>query len=212
MRYPVILFDLDGTLIDTNELILESFVHTFEIHCPGRYTKKDVIPIMGEPLHDQMHHFDPNHVKEMVATYQRFNESEHDHYVHAFPHVQEVLQQLYHKGVIMGVVSNKRRKVVEMGLKLFQLDTLMQVVICAGEAEKNKPAPDMLFLALEKLRRSPKEALMVGDSRYDLIAAQNAEIDSAGVGWSLHIGDLKKHHPTYWMEDMRELAKIIGLT
>lgn len=211
MRYPVILFDLDGTLIDTNELIIKSFLHAFEVHCPNRYTVDDVIPLMGEPLRDQMRHFDPTQVDKMVETYRRFNESEHDRYVTEFPHVREFLGQLHQAGVLMGVVSNKRRKTVEMGLKLFQLDKLMQVVVCAGEASTTKPDPEMLFLALEKLQRKPEETLMVGDSRYDLIAAKRANIDSVGVAWSLHVEDLQRHEPTYWIEDIRELASIIGL-
>ncbi len=211
MRYPVVLFDLDGTLLDTNELIIKSFLHTFEVHCPNRYTVDDVMPIMGEPLRDQMRYFDPTQVDEMVHTYRVFNEREHDRYVTEFPHVREFLGQLHLAGVLMGVVSNKRRSIVEMGLKLFDLDKLMQVTVCVGEAAKDKPEPDMLFLALKELRRNPEEALMVGDSRYDLMAANRAGIDSVAVDWSLHVDDLKKYQPTYWIKDIRELGLIIGM-
>lgn len=113
MRYSVVLFDLDGTLINTNSLILASFMHTLELHCPGKYTVDDVIPIMGEPLLDQMRHFDPSQAEEMVKTYQTFNVRHHDEYVEEFPHVRQVLEQLHQAGIALGVVTNKRRLVVE---------------------------------------------------------------------------------------------------
>jgi pyrophosphatase PpaX len=209
IAYSTILFDLDGTLIDTNELIFASFEHAFEIHCPNTYTRADILPIMGEPLADQMHHFDPTQAEAMVNTYRQFNESEHDRYVSLFPHVADCLSQLHQQGIKMGVISNKRRQVVEQGLQLFQLDQWMSVVICEGEAERNKPYPDMLLLALEKLEANTATTLMVGDSRFDIIAAQRANIDSVGVAWSLHSDDIKQHQPTYWINDIRELLSLI---
>ncbi|WP_028778816.1 pyrophosphatase PpaX [Shimazuella kribbensis] len=211
MRYTTILFDLDGTLIDTNELILVSFEHTFTIHCPNKFTREDVMPIMGEPLRDQMHFFDPTQADEMVATYRLFNEKEHDRYVEQFPNVFSCLEKLHQNGITMGVVSNKRRVAVEQGLERFGINKWMEAVICAGEAPNNKPHPDMLLLALEKLNVKAEETLMVGDSRYDILAAQRAGIDSAGVSWSLHVEDVKNHQPTYWIEDMQDILKIIGM-
>jgi pyrophosphatase PpaX len=211
MKYSTILFDLDGTLIDTNELILASFEHTFDKHCPDKFTREDVMPIMGEPLLDQMRFFDPHQAEEMVATYRLFNQMEHDSYVTEFPHILDCLGTLFEHHVTMGVVSNKRRDTVEQGLRLFGMDKWMKATVCADEAKRNKPHPDMLLLALEKLHVSAKETLMVGDSRYDIMAAERAGIDSVGVAWSLHGEDIKRHKPTYWMEDIRELVTIMGL-
>lgn len=211
MKYSTILFDLDGTLINTNELILASFEHTFDIHCPNQFTREDVIPIMGEPLRDQMHFFDPDQADEMVKTYRRFNETEHDNFVEQFPHVLTCLEKLHQYGITMGIISNKRRIAVEQGLKLFGIDKWMKLTICANEAKRNKPHPDMLLLAMDQLQVSAKETLMVGDSRYDIFAAQRAGVDSVGVTWSIHGEAVKSHQPTYWIEDIRELLTIIGI-
>ncbi|MXQ54852.1 pyrophosphatase PpaX [Shimazuella alba] len=211
MRYSTVLFDLDGTLINTNELILASFEHTFDIHCPNKFTREDVMPIMGEPLTDQMHFFDPVQADEMVKTYRLFNETEHDRLVEEFPHVLSCLEKLYEYGITMGVTSNKRRVAVEQGLRRFGMEKWMKTIICEGEAERNKPHPDMLLLAMEQLHVSAKETLFVGDSRYDILAAERAGIDSVGVAWSLHVEDVKNHQPTYWIEEMRELLEIVGV-
>jgi pyrophosphatase PpaX len=211
VKQPVLLFDLDGTLINTNELILASFMHTLNLHCPGKYTKQDVLAIMGEPLYDQMSRFDPDQAEEMVKTYHVFNEEKHDELVLEFPHVRETLIELDRAGVPMGVVSNKRRLVVEMGLKRFDLGKFMKTVVCIGDTEKAKPEPDMIFLALEHLGGTPDQAIMVGDSRYDIMAAKRAGVASAAVAWSLHADELKKYEPDYYLEDMRDLLKIVGV-
>ncbi|RAL24510.1 pyrophosphatase PpaX [Thermoflavimicrobium daqui] len=211
MHYPVILYDLDGTLIDTNELIITSFLFTLEKHCPGRYTREDVLRIMGKPLLEQMKYFDEDQAQEMVKTYHQHNESVHDELVREFPKVREVLEKLYKAGAQMAIVSNKRRKVVEMGLKRFGLDQFMQEMVCVGDTSQAKPAPDMILLALEKLKASPEQALMVGDSRYDLLAAERAGVDSVAVGWSLHFDELKSYRPTYIIQDMQELLDIVEI-
>jgi pyrophosphatase PpaX len=211
LKKPIVLFDLDGTLIDTNDLILASFMHTLERHCPGKYTEKDVLACMGEPLFEQMRRFDPGQAEEMVKTYHTHNVAHHDLYVKEFPHVRETLQEMHRAGVIMGIVSNKRRQVVEMGLKRFGLDKFMRTVVCLGDAEKGKPEPDLIFLALEQLGAAPEEALMVGDSRFDLIAAKRAGVRSVAVGWSLHRDELKQYEPDFFVEDIRELLVITGV-
>jgi pyrophosphatase PpaX len=211
LKYPVVLFDLDGTLIDTNELILTSFMHTLETHCPGRYTREDVLAYMGEPLIDQMRRFDLKQAEEMVKTYHAYNVAHHDLYVKEFPHVAETLEALDKAGVVMGVVSNKRRPGLEMGLKRFGFDKYMKTVVCFGDGAKGKPEPDMIFLALEQLGAKPEEALMVGDSRYDLIAAKRAGVKSAGVAWSLHAEELKQHQPDYFLDHMRDLLNVVGI-
>jgi pyrophosphatase PpaX len=213
LNYPFVLFDLDGTLINTNDLILASFMHTLEHHCPGKYTEEDVLKCMGEPLSDQMNRFDPTQAEEMVKTYHSFNVAKHDEYTKEFPHVREVLQQLHQAGVKMGVVTNKRRLVVEMGLKLFGLEQWMDVIVCFGDSPeiKGKPEPDLLFVALEKLKAPAEQTLMVGDSRYDIIAARRAHVPSVGVGWSLNRDQLKEYQADFFIEDMREILPIVGI-
>lgn len=211
MKYPVVLFDLDGTLIDTNELIIASFMHTLNKHCPGKYTEKDVLAIMGEPLIDQMRRFDPEQAEEMVKTYHIHNEANHDQYVKEFPYVKEVVEKLHQNGVKIGIVSNKRRLVVNMGLRLFDLEKYMDTVVCVEDAPKAKPEPDLIYTALNRLEAKPEEALMVGDSRYDMIAARRAGVSAVAVGWSLHHEELRQYEPDYFLNDMRDLLEILGL-
>lgn len=208
-RYRAVLFDLDGTLIDTNELIVSSFLHTLDQHTPGKYSRKDVLAIMGRPLLEQMQIFDAKQAEEMVQTYQIYNVEKHDELVRDFPQVREVLHDLYQAGILLAVVSNKRRKVVEMGLKLYGLDQWMSSIVCAGEGIPAKPEPAMLQVALEELGVDPTEALMVGDTKYDMIAGKLAGVDQVAVAWSLHPEELRKESPSYWIEEMQELCNVV---
>lgn len=212
-RYTVMLFDLDGTLIDTHELILASFMHTLERHCPGKYTREDVIRYMGEPLIDQMRRFDPNQADEMVHTYREHNIQHHDEYASAFPGVVDTLRRLSAAGVKLGVVTNKQRKTAEMGLRLLGVDKLMQTVICFGETEKAKPHPDPVLTAMKRLHGKPDRTLMVGDSKYDLMAGKRAGVASALVGWSMHDpAELHALEPDYVLDSPEDLLRLAGIS
>ncbi|PTM56646.1 pyrophosphatase PpaX [Desmospora activa] len=214
MKYRTILFDLDGTLLDTTPLIVASFLHTFAEYGSLPYGEKEVLEALGEPLLEQMKRFGGEERAEaMVKTYRRHNVAHHDDYVQAFPGVNHVLERLHREGFTLGVVSNKQRVTVEMGLRLCGLEPLMATVVCQGEAERDKPAPDPLRLAMNRVGADAADTLMVGDSRFDLLAAHNAGTASAGVAWSAHGAEsLLAYKPDYLLHSMEDLYGIIGLT
>ncbi|OEG00112.1 pyrophosphatase [Vulcanibacillus modesticaldus] len=211
MRYKTILFDLDGTLINTNELIINSFLYTLEKYFPNKYNRESLIPHFGKPLHDQMVILGNEELApEMVKTYREHNIKNHDRFVEEFPHVKEVISQLYDFGAKLGVVTTKMSTTALMGLKLFELDKFMSTVIAYEDTELHKPAPDPIILAMERLEADPRTTLMLGDSQYDIQAAQNAGITSIGVGWSIKGKDfIRGYNPDYIIDDMRELLSIV---
>ncbi|MFC4768333.1 pyrophosphatase PpaX [Effusibacillus consociatus] len=211
MRYPYILFDLDGTLIDTNELILQSFEHTLEHYFPGRYTRKDVLPYMGEPLVKQLGRWaEPERVPEMAGTYRNYNVEQHDRLVAIFPDVQEVLEELKNLGCRMAVVTSKMRLTAEMGLRRFGLERYMGTIITIEDTEKHKPDPEPLLLAMKRLGADPVKTLMVGDSPYDILGGQSAGTATCGVAWSLRGREgLTRYKPDYLIEDMKQLVEIV---
>lgn len=213
MKYQTVLFDLDGTLLDTTSLIIASFMHTLEKYCPNQYGEKDVLACMGEPLRDQMKRFGGDEQADaMVSTYREHNIAHHDDYVKAFPGVTQTLDRLFREGIKMGVVSNKQRVTVEMGLELCSLQKYMSTVVCFGDAPKPKPDPGLIQLAMGELQADATSTLMVGDSRFDLLAAKAAGVSAAGVAWS-HQGaeGLRPYHPDYMLHQMEDLYNIVGL-
>ncbi|SDW45334.1 pyrophosphatase PpaX [Marininema mesophilum] len=211
--YEAVLFDLDGTLLDTTPLILSSFRHTLDLYCPGQVSDEEVLAFMGEPLFEQMARFGgKERAQEMVDTYREHNIAHHDQMVRAFPDVLKVIQTLHEKGIRLGVVTNKYRGTADMGLQLCGLAPYMEVVVCLGDTEEAKPHPAPIQLALEQLGVSAGHTLMVGDSRYDLQAAKKAGTVAVGVAWTHHGRDsLLPYQPDHIIDDMIGLFSILGI-
>ncbi|MDQ0975188.1 pyrophosphatase PpaX [Neobacillus niacini] len=206
-----ILFDLDGTLIDTNELIISTYLHTLEKYFPGKYKRLDVLPFLGPTLHEVFGAMDPERVEEMVLEYRTYNLANHDALVKEFVGVMETIETLKKKGYKLAIVTTKREDVAFKGLRLMKLDSFFDVMIAYDHVKKVKPDPEPIFLALEKLDSRPEETLMVGDNFHDVLAGKNAGTKTAGVAWTIKGRDyLAKYEPDYMLENMTDLLTILG--
>ncbi len=211
MRYKTLLFDLDGTIINTNELIINSFLFTLDKYFPKKYNREMLLPHLGKTLYEQMELFGGKGLaKELVEVYREHNLRTHDDMVTEFPFVKDVLYDLYSQGYKLGIVTTKVKSTALMGLRLFELDKLMSIVIGYEDTKKHKPDPAPIYYALECLKADPKTTLMVGDSQYDIEAANDAGITSIGVGWSLKGKEfINQFNPDYMIDDIRELISIV---
>lgn len=211
MNIRTILFDLDGTLIDTNELINASFLHTFN-HFNLSFTKEQIMEFNGPPLVETFHRINPEKADLMVATYREHNLAEHDKYVTAFPEVVETLEQLQHQDIQLGVVTTKMTKSVNMGLALTGLQRFFDTVITFDDVTHTKPHPEPVLKAMEVLNADTASTLMVGDNYHDIESGKNAGVRTAGVAWSAKGKEtLMEHDPTYMLEHMSDLLKIVGV-
>src|SRR5699024_5051728 len=138
MNIETILFDMDGTLIDTNELIFESFKHTFNNY---RYNSKDdeLNAFNGKPLVDTFKNLNADLDDEMVQTYRKHNLANHGQYVKVFPDALETIEHLYKRNIPMGVVSAKMRTGVEVGLELTALIDFFQTIVAVDDVTHAKP-------------------------------------------------------------------------
>lgn len=210
-KINTILFDLDGTLIDTNELIISTYLHTLEKYFPGKYGREDVLPFLGPTLHEVFEKMDPERVEEMIVEYRTFNLANHDSLVKEFVGVMETIETLKKQGYKLGIVTTKREDVAFKGLRLMKLDPFFDVMIAYDHVKKVKPDPEPIFLALEKLHSKPEESLMVGDNFHDVLAGKNAGTLTAGVAWSIKGREyLAKYEPDYMLENMTDLLRILG--
>lgn len=205
-----ILFDLDGTLINTNDLILASFQYTLDKYYPGKYTRKDLIPFIGEPLDVSFARVDPKRTDELIEVYRDHNSRNHDRLVREFPTVHETLDTLSKEGCRLGVVSTKKRDMVERGLKLTHIDGYFDTVITSDECRRLKPDPEPVERAMTRLTAEAATTLMVGDSPSDLLAGSGAHVRTAGVGWSLKgRAVLERFHPDFLLSRMSDLLGIV---
>jgi pyrophosphatase PpaX len=210
-KITTILFDLDGTLIDTNELIITTYLHTLEKYYPSKYQREDVLPFLGPTLHEAFGSIDPNLVEEMVLEYRAFNIANHDELVTEFAGVFETVQTLKDKGYKLGIVTTKRHDVTLKGLRLMDLERFFEVVVTYDHVSKTKPDPEPIFKALELLNSSPEETMMVGDNYHDILAGKNAGTITAGCAWSIKGREyIAKYEPDYILENMADLLTILG--
>ncbi|HKM39856.1 MAG TPA: pyrophosphatase PpaX [bacterium] len=207
-----VLFDLDGTLIDSNELIIESFKHTFKLHLGRNIPETEIARTFGRPLVEVLHEYaggDGNKAGDMLATYQKHNESQHDTAVGLFPGVKETLARLKLAGCTLAAVTGKRRRLALRGLRLCGLDEYMAVVVTPEDTEWHKPKPDPVLKALTLLQQPAQNTLMVGDSPSDLASARAAGTYTAAVSWSVvPVEYLRAQRPDFVLQSMADLLTI----
>lgn len=212
MAINTLLFDLDGTLIDTNDLIISSFLHTLGHYYPEQYKREDVLPFIGPTLLETFSSIDKDRAQEMIEKYREHNLANHDLLVKEFEGVFDTIKTMHEKGYKLGIVTTKMRHTVNMGLRLTKLDQFFDVVVCLDDVQHAKPDPEPIFKALSLLESSAEEAIMVGDNYHDILAGKNAGTKTAGVAWTVKGKEhLAEFHPDYMLEHMSDLFTIIGV-
>jgi pyrophosphatase PpaX len=205
-----VLFDLDGTLIDTNNLILTSFQYTLDRYFPGKFTREDLIPFIGESLETSFNRVSPKLTNEMIAVYRDHNSRYHDSLVKEFPYVRETLTALKQEGCALGVVSTKKRDMVERGLNLTHMADFFGTVVTSDDVMRLKPDPEPVERAMNVLSAEHDSTIMVGDSPSDILAGENAHVRTAAVGWSLKGRTmLERLNPDYLLNNMNDLLGIV---
>ncbi|MDK2926981.1 MAG: pyrophosphatase PpaX [Bacillota bacterium] len=204
-----VLFDLDGTLIDTNRLVIESFQYTLRLHLGREVPAAEIVPTFGMPLIEGLRHFSAEKAEEMLATYRSYNESRHDATTTLIPGAKETLAALKEAGLSLALVTSKRRGLALRGLKLFGLDAYMDAVITPEDTVRHKPEPEPVLKALELLGARPHCALMVGDSPMDLACARAAGSRTAAALWSALPRELLlAEKPDFLLDELLDLLDI----
>jgi pyrophosphatase PpaX len=208
------LFDLDGTLIDSIELILRSYRHTMRLH-RGHEPADDVwMQGLGTPLWVQFRHFteDPAEIEAMVATYRAYNLAHHDELVRPYDGVVAAVRSLQDGGKALGLVTSKMRSGAVRGLQAAGLEDAFPVIVGADEVTHPKPHPEPVLTALERLGARASDAVFIGDSRHDVECGRAAGVKTAAVLWGpfdrSHLQDLE---PDYWLERPADLSILTAL-
>ena len=184
MRFPIVLFDLDGTLIDSGPIILASMQHTVRTVLGREMTFEELSETVGgQGLVSQMRDLDPDRVDELVEVYRVHNEPLHDT-LQAFDGVLALLPRLRSEGRQVGIVTAKRHRTVGLALERFPaLRDEVDVVVAYEDTERHKPEPDPVLFAVDRLGGEPAQSVYVGDSPFDVRAAKSAGSFAVAVGW-----------------------------
>lgn len=213
-KLTTVLFDLDGTLIDSVRLILDSYHHTLAAH--GLESKSDDFWLagLGTPLRVQFRYWseDPVRLEEMIGTYREYNLAHHDRMVTAYPGVVDMVRAIRRAGYRTGLVTSKNKPGALRGLKLVGLDTEMELVIGADDVVNPKPHPEPIDVALRQLGQPAGSTIYVGDSIHDMESGRTAGVKTGAVLW----GPFGREHlaptePDYWLERPGDLLAVLGV-
>lgn len=209
-----LLFDCDGTLIDTYDIILETMRYTVNDVMGQDRSDAELMQGVGTPLHDQMRFFlegDESRVEKMVALYREHNDRIHDEGVSAFDGIKEALTALKDAGYRMGVVTSKRHFLADRGLQLCGLRDYFEVLIGSDDFPIHKPAPGPIIEACERLGVSPENSVYIGDSPYDIQAGNAAGCITIAALWGMFDpAELRAEHPDLEAKNASELPGLIN--
>jgi pyrophosphatase PpaX len=211
MRFPIVLFDLDGTVIDSGAIILASMRHAAREVLGTDIPDEQLMAAVGGPgLEAQMHALAPDRVDELVTVYRAHNEPLHDELV-SCAGMEDVLLQLKEEGRRLGIVTAKRRATVELAFARIPIEHLFETVVGGDETERHKPDPEPLLLALKRLEGRPEDAAYVGDAPFDVKAAKAAGLYSVGVTWGgIHARELlETEEPDALVDSPEELHDVL---
>jgi pyrophosphatase PpaX len=211
MRFPVVLFDLDGTVIDSGAIILASMRHAAK-EVLGAEPPDDLLmaAVGGPGLEAQMHALAPDRVEELVTVYRAHNEPLHEELV-CCAGIDDLLIRLRDEGRRLGIVTAKRRATVELAFNVLPLRELFETVVGGDETMRHKPEPEPLLLAAERMNVDPAMCAYVGDSPFDIRAAKAAGMYAIAVSWGgIHDRDkLEAEEPDAIVDNAKDLYGVL---
>jgi len=188
-EYPVWLFDFDGTLVDSEELILDSFRYASRFVLGEAPPDETLRAGVGTPLYTQARTLAGERAEEFVQVYVAYNRSRHADLLGSYEGVTEMLWRLRDAGKRLGLVTSKQRASVELAFQTVPYEPAFEVIVTVEDTEYHKPEPEPILLALQRLGVGPDAAIYVGDSPYDLLAARAAGVASGAALWGMHSPD-----------------------
>ena len=183
--FQTVLFDLDGTLIDSVDLIVDSYHHVYRVHGLPMRSRDEILAGLGTPLRIVFGNIteDAAQIDAWIATYRAYNLAHHDDQVHAYPGTVDLVRRLKSAGFRLGLVTSKNRLGAARGLALVGLADTMEVIVGADDVTNPKPHPEPVERALNQLGMPAESCLFVGDSHHDIHCGRGAGVWTAGVTW-----------------------------
>jgi pyrophosphatase PpaX len=205
----VLLFDLDGTLIDTIEMIMASARYATETVL-GEALPDDVLRHnIGVPLVAQMEEYAPGRSAELLKVYREHNARVHDEMIREFPGVDAALRTLAEQGYRMGIVTSKSRPVAQKGLDYFGLGGLFEVLVGYEDTDIHKPDPCPVLEAASRFGAAAR-CLYCGDSPHDMESGIAAGVLTAAALWGPFAERVLEPGPDYALETLGELVDLLG--
>lgn len=210
MMLESVLFDLDGTLINTNNHIINALLQAMQRESQVTVTKEEIASTFGIPLEKAVQSFDEKNWVKILAAYHEFADLKGYDDISLFDNALPILSHLKEKNIKTAIVTSRRRHNAISYLKHFKMLNFFDVIIGPEDCRNHKPHPEPILLALKHLDSAPSKSCMVGDSPFDIMAANEAKVISIGVSYSaIDFSLLEKAKPQKMIDNLIELKNFI---
>jgi pyrophosphatase PpaX len=211
-RPHAILFDLDGTLLDSIDLLVGSMEHAFAEREGPRPTQEEWIAGIGTPLRHQLRAFatSDEDFERIIERYRSWQHEHHDRMLRCYEAVIETLGTLHARGHPLGVVTSKMNDLMHRGLEHVGLARFMAVAVGYNSSTRHKPDPEPVRVATTSLGYQPEETLFVGDSPHDMKSGRAAGVITVAALWGPFMrAQLEETEPDHWLEAIRDLPPLV---
>lgn len=212
-KVDTILFDFDGTVMDTTEVIVNSWQHTFKTLEGKERPLSDIYPTFGEPLPTTMAKFFPGHpVEDSIKIYRSYHYDNFGDLIKVFPGMEELLKILRDEGYTLALVTSRLKGTTDQGLEAYALRDYFNTILTCEDTDKHKPDPAPINITLERLGKKADNAIMIGDTMFDILCAKNAGVKSVLVDWSVSVDEEDRtgaNAPDFIIKDPLEVKLIL---
>jgi pyrophosphatase PpaX len=210
-RLTCALFDVDGTLVDTTDMIAEGLSETLESQLGYRPPRDEIVSLIGRPLVEQLGlYVHPDQIPPLADRFMTFYEDRRADMETLFPGALNMLHEARRLGYVTGLVTSKNRREIDGTLDLLRIGDLLDFVVSSEDAPRPKPFPDPVLEALRRAKTAPEETLFIGDSIYDMQAGSAAGVRTGGALWGpFGRKILEPQHPTYLFESPEDVVALL---
>ena len=215
MKKPYIIFDFDGTIANTNNIIIASWQSTFRHFLGHELPVREIEATFCETLYDTVDRLIPGEsVDEVVAHYRNYQDTHQEEYrVYVFEGVRELMEELKVRGYKIGVATSRTLNSFSKYMHDLGMEGFVDEAVTMEDVTLHKPHSESVDKVLEKFGASADEAIMIGDTKYDIGCANNAGVESVLVGWSHYVDEeamaANGFEPTYRIKTPGQLLELV---
>ncbi len=208
-NFEAVLFDIDGTLLNSKELIYQAYEYTFQLHNLPAIPRDELNNMIGKPLENIYKHFAPSYDTGNLCETHRTFQIGNLRLSTPFPNTKDTLTKIKEIGIKIAAITSRSQRTSIRTLELAGIKNKIDVIISGENGGKHKPHPESLLRALKQLGIKPEKAVMVGDTDVDILAGKNAKTKTIGVTYGFHGKRILKSNPDYVIDDIAEIIPII---
>lgn len=212
-KFKAVLFDFDGTIADTNSLIIGSWRHTYMTYLGRPCRNEEVLGTFGEVLDDTIKYLFPDEdPDEVIKVYRSYQKDRYEDEIEIYPGMKELITELKKRGYKIALVTSRLKDSSVVGLTKFGINEMFDAFVSCEDTNKHKPDPEPCLIALQKLGIKPEEAIMVGDSKNDIKCAHNAGVKAILCDWTVCLPmeeRIGENRPDFVIQKAEEILDIV---